>query len=105
MPPLTINQLHGHLRQHAIPIAYRHLYRTGLKTIRYSKPNRYVLRNVLRAAFRKAQPEEFEPSRIVSTLGFLERAGETNGMEHKIVKNLLHVRYWQQPTVRQDGRV
>lgn len=105
MPKLTISQLEGPLRQQAIPVAYRHLYRTGLRTIRYAKPNRYVLRNVLRQAFRKGAPSEFEPRRIVGTLGFLERAAETNGIEHKIVKNLLHVRFWQQPTVRQDGRV
>lgn len=84
--------------------AYRHLYRQGLKVIRYSKPARYTLRSILRTAFRSPS-EQFEPSRIANTLRFLERATGTANLEHKIVKNILITRYWETTPIGKDSRM
>ncbi|OAX79981.1 hypothetical protein ACJ72_05694 [Emergomyces africanus] len=94
---LTVAALEAQPRNIAILHAYRHLYRTGLQTIRYSCPGRYVLRWTLRKSFRNGPPNEFDPQRIVNTLEFLRHAANSTSTEHKIIKNLLHVRFWQQP--------
>ncbi|GAD97955.1 hypothetical protein ANI_1_1588074 [Paecilomyces variotii No. 5] len=91
--------------QQAIVLAYRHLYRQGLKVVNYSTPARHVLRRILRTSFRSASRDEFDPNRMANTLQFLQRATDSRGMEHKIVKNLLMVRYWEQPQVKKDARV
>ncbi|KAJ5151814.1 hypothetical protein N7492_010109 [Penicillium capsulatum] len=85
--------------------AYRHLYRQGLKAIRYSTPGRHVLRSTLRMAFRSSQAQDFDQARIANTLRFLERATDVAGLEHKIVKNLLLTRYWQVPGIAKESRV
>lgn len=79
----------------AVVHAYRHLYRQSLRAIQFSKPARFTLRDRLRLAFRKGSLNDFEPQKIKSTLKFLEYATKENGLEHKIVKNLLHV-WWDQ---------
>lgn len=89
----------------AIVHAYRHLYRQGLKVIRYSTPGRHVLRSILQTSFRSAPREEFNPSRIANTLRFLERAAAVTGYEHKIVKNLLFARYWELPQIAKESRM
>ncbi|PWY67477.1 DUF1763-domain-containing protein [Aspergillus costaricaensis CBS 115574] len=90
--------------QKAVVHAYRHLYRQGLKAINYSTPARHVLRHSLRSAFRSSSPEELNPRRIANTLQFLQRAADVAGLEHKIVKNLMMMKYWEQPQVRKDHR-
>lgn len=81
---------------HIILHRYRHLYRHLLRAIQYSTPARYVARDILRQTFRKGQPTDYQDeSSIMRTLEFLRGATETNGMEHRIVKNLLHVGYWE----------
>lgn len=85
--------------------AYRHLYRQGLKVIRYSKPARYTLRTILRTAFRSSPREQFDASRVANTLRFLERAAGTTSFEHKIVKNLLLTRYWETTPIAKDSRM
>lgn len=75
--------------------AYRHLYRQGLRAVQYSKPARYTLRDRLRLAFRKASASDFDTQKINNTLEFLQYATIQNGLEHKIVKNLLFV-WWNQ---------
>jgi hypothetical protein len=79
----------------AVLHAYRHLYRQSLRTIQFSKPARYTLRDRLRLAFRKGSAHEFEPQKVQNTLEFLQYATRENGIEHKIVKNLLFV-WWTQ---------
>lgn len=74
--------------------AYRHLLRWSLRAVQFSKPARFVVRDTLRAAFRD-KDGTFEPSRIKSTLWFLESAATYVGVEHKIIKNLAHVRWIQ----------
>jgi hypothetical protein len=77
--------------------AYRDLYKQSLRTVRYSTPARYSARDILRASFRdNLNPStSFKPKRIANTLNFLERAVHYNGYEHKIIKNLLLIRWWR----------
>ena len=79
----------------AVIHAYRHLYRHSLRAVQFSKPARYTLRDRLRLAFRKGSAADFEPKKIENTLEFLQYATRENGLEHKIVKNLLFV-WWMQ---------
>ena len=75
--------------------AYRHLYRQGLRAVQFSKPARFTLRDRLRLAFRKNSPADYNPQKIRTTFEFLQHATTHNGMEHKIVKNLLFI-WWCQ---------
>ncbi|KAF2129650.1 DUF1763-domain-containing protein [Dothidotthia symphoricarpi CBS 119687] len=75
--------------------AYRHLYRHGLRAVQFSKPARYTLRDRLRLAFRKGSAVDFDALKIQTTLEFLRYAARENGLEHKILKNLLFV-WWAQ---------
>ncbi|KAF2019964.1 DUF1763-domain-containing protein [Aaosphaeria arxii CBS 175.79] len=83
------------MAQQEIIHAYRHLYRHSLRAILYSKPARYTLRSRIRLAFRKSPPEAYDPQRVANTIEFLQYAARENGLEHKIVKNLLLV-WWNQ---------
>lgn len=73
--------------------SYRHLYRALLRAVQFSKPNRYTARDQLRDAFRRGDPAKFDPVKISRTLDFLHGAARETGMEHKILKNLLHTDY------------
>jgi hypothetical protein len=87
-----------HLRimsNEAIIHAYRHLYRHSLRAIQFSKPARYTLRDRLRLAFRKGSAADYDQQKIQTTIEFLQYATKENGLEHKIVKNLLFV-WWIQ---------
>ncbi|KAH8693083.1 hypothetical protein BGW36DRAFT_385826, partial [Talaromyces proteolyticus] len=84
----------------AVIAAYRHLYRKGLQAIRYATPGRHVLRRSLRSAFEHGDVNDFNSKKIANTIRFLERAAESTGLEHRIVKNLLHVRFWEQPHMK-----
>lgn len=75
--------------------AYRRLYRTALQAVRYSTPARYQVRSILRDSFRNLTPAAFSQRRIENTISFLKQAGNHNGYEHKILRNILHVRYWK----------
>lgn len=100
---LTVQALKSTNHKHAVILSYRHIHRTVLQTIRYSAPSRYVLRGVVRAAFRKGKPDEFDPQRIVNTISFLQRAAYPLTMEKKILKTMTMVRYWQQPYVHANN--
>jgi hypothetical protein len=91
--------------QRAMVHAYRHLYRQGLKAIQYSTPGRHMLLKSLRKSYRSTPSEEFDPVKINNTLRFLERATAVAGMEHKILKNLLLARYWEQGHLVRESRV
>jgi hypothetical protein len=76
--------------------AYRSLYRASLRAVQYAVPQRYIVRDRLRRAFREScASSHFEPPRIQNTLRFLENAARDRGMEHRIVKTLCHV-WWGQ---------
>ncbi|PVH95681.1 DUF1763-domain-containing protein [Periconia macrospinosa] len=69
---------------------YRHLYRHGLRAVQFSKPARFVFRNRLRRAFQRPSPNtEFNLQKVQNTIEFLKYATTHNGLEHKILKNLL----------------
>jgi hypothetical protein len=74
-----------------IVLAYRHLYRAGLRAVSYTTPNRYVLRDRLRRAFRESPTSDFEPERIANTVQFLNNAAKDRGLEHRLVKSLCRV--------------
>ena len=78
-----------------IVLAYRHLHQHLLRAVQYSSPARYVVRDRIREVFRNSPPESFDALRIARTLEFLENATKVAGLEHRIVKNLVHV-WWQQ---------
>ena len=74
--------------------AYRLLYRNGLHAIQYASPARHTLKYQLRQAFRKGRIEELDPQKIANTVHFLNCAARETGLEHRILKALLHVRWW-----------
>jgi len=75
--------------------AYRHLYRGVLHAVQYSKPARYVGRDTLRKAFRKGDASAFCPEKIKRTVEFLNFAAKEKGLEHKLLKSLMHTKYWR----------
>jgi hypothetical protein len=85
----------GVWKHKAIVTAYRTLLRHGLKAVHHSTPARYKLRDILRSSFRESSNNDFNPKRVANTVRFLKRAEIYNGYEHKILKNIVHVRYWR----------
>ncbi|KAL2073358.1 hypothetical protein VTL71DRAFT_10682 [Oculimacula yallundae] len=75
--------------------AYRHLYRGLLHAVQYSKPARYVVRDQLRNAFRKGEPATFDQQKVTRTVEFLKYAAQERGLEHQIVRSLLHTQFWE----------
>jgi hypothetical protein len=74
--------------------AFRHLYRAGIEAVDYARPQRYEIRDILRESFRQSHPSNFNQRRIQNTLKFLANAQRYNGFEHRILKNLLHMKFW-----------
>ena len=81
--------------QQEIIHSYRQLYKHLLRAVQYSSPARYTARNRLRLEFRKGDASSYDEARISRTLEFLDGAAQSAGLEHRIVRNLLHV-WWQQ---------
>ncbi|XWX01857.1 hypothetical protein V2A60_009886 [Cordyceps javanica] len=88
--------------------AYRHLYKGLLRGVQYSIPARYIVRDQIRLAFRQdpaasaptshgeaapavAGPEAWDAGAIKRTLWFLSAAGRENGLEHRILRNLVRM--------------
>jgi predicted HD phosphohydrolase len=82
---------------------YRHLYRALLHAVQFSKPARYVVRNRLRAAFRRKNQAQLDPQRISKTLEFLRGAAREKGLEHRILKNLVHTAYMRAESLKRHG--
>ena len=80
-------------------LAYRHLYKHLLRAVQYSKPARFVARDRMRRCFQKSTKDDYDPTRVARTLEFLDTAAKSRGLEHKIVKNLMHV-WWEQQNLR-----
>jgi hypothetical protein len=76
-------------------LAYRHLYKAALAAVQYTVPARYTVRNKLRSAFRFTPASHYNARRISNTVDFLRLAAEKRGLEHKLVKNLCIVYYYQ----------
>lgn len=73
--------------------SYRHLYRALLHAVQFSKPNRYTARDQLREAYRRGDPADFNAEKVAKTLEFLQGAARETGMEHKMVKTILHTTF------------
>lgn len=79
--------------------AYRNLYRGLLKAVQYSSPARKVARDQLRLAFRDpvvstaTGTPAWDAEGIKRTKWFLDAAAKEKGIEHKILKNLIKVRF------------
>lgn len=81
-------------------IAYRQLYRAALKAVCYSQPASTVVRNQLRSAFRAGDATTFNERAIKRTIWFLNNAAKVAGTEHKVVKNVLMVKFWRDRAAR-----
>lgn len=81
--------------------AYRRLYKHGLRAVQFSKPARYVLRDRLRQGFRKGTIADFDPAKIDNTVEFLKGAARERGLEHRMVKSLMHV-WFHEPFYKQN---
>lgn len=88
----------------AVIHAYRQLYRNALRATHRSYPAKHVIRETIRTAFRTEPAYNFSLQRVKNTENFLKRAEKDTGIEHRILKNLLHVRYWQHHAKR-DNRL
>ena len=73
--------------------AYRQLYRASLRAIQYASPARHTLRKLIDTEFRLNKLHDFDRIRVDNTLIFLDGAAKVRGLEHRIVKTLLHV-WW-----------
>ncbi|KAL5334065.1 hypothetical protein BJX70DRAFT_33227 [Aspergillus crustosus] len=90
--------------QHAVVQAYRQLYRYSLKAVNYSTPARYQILQTLRSSFRSSPAQEFDSRKVTNTVHFLRKAADVVGTEHKILRNLLFIKHWDQPQMRRDTR-
>lgn len=75
--------------------SYRQVYRHALHAVQYAAPARYTLRILLDNAYRTGDAADFDAQKIKNTLTFLEGAAKEKGLEHRILKNLLHTWYWE----------
>lgn len=78
-----------------IALAYRQVYKALLRAVQYSKPARFVAQERIRNAFRKGRREDYDAVKISRTIELLDHAAKARGLEHKIVKNLMHA-WWEQ---------
>ncbi|QDS73193.1 hypothetical protein FKW77_002620 [Venturia effusa] len=103
-PTLPINSLSNPTSLDILH-AYRNLLRTSLRAVHYSTPARHILLSRLRLSFRSSTLSDFEPQRISNTLEFLRNAAASRGIEHKILRNLLYVWYWEPVHWRKKGLI
>lgn len=75
--------------------SYRRLYRHALYAVQYAVPARHTLRILLRNAYRTGSAADFDAQKINNTVTFLEAAAKEKGIEHRILKNLLHTWFWE----------
>ena len=75
--------------------SYRQLYRAALQAVQYSAPARFTARARLRHAYRTRASSSYDQQRIDNTLEFLRGAAKQKGTEHRIVKNVLQVLWWE----------
>lgn len=91
--------------------SYRHILRYLLKGVNYATKARVTAVKQLRAAYRDPS-SEYDAEGIKRTIWFLKEAAKTNGIEHKILKNLIEVRRtrdqryasWQTTLRRQNSK-
>src|SRR4051812_26375543 len=70
--------------------SYRHLLRPALRAVHFAYPQRYVVRDVLREAFRDYRGvETYDRKRIRNTIFFLNSAAHEAGLESRVLKSLV----------------
>ena len=74
--------------------SYRILYRHALHAVQYAAPARHTLRVQLENAYRTGNAADFDAQKVNNTVTFLEGAAKEKGLEHKILKSLLHTWFW-----------
>ena len=74
--------------------SYRLLYRHVLYAVQYAIPARHTARTLLQNAYRTGTAADYDAQKINNTVTFLEGAAREKGLEHKILKSLLHTWYW-----------
>lgn len=79
--------------------AYRQLYKHALRAVRYSTPGRHTIREQLRQCFRQNDASKFNRAKIDNTLEFLKAAGKEAGLEHRVLRTLLMMWFWQRSQV------
>ena len=79
----------------AIIWSYRQLYRHGLRAVQYSTPERQTLRKRLQHKYRTGQAVDYNEQAIANTIEFLRGAANATGLEHRIVKRLIFVWWWE----------
>jgi len=75
--------------------SYRDIYRHALHAVQYSSPARYTVKALLENAYRTGKPTDYNLHRINNTLEFLRGAASEIGIEHRMLKNLLHTWWWE----------
>lgn len=90
------------MSQQQVVHAYRHLYRAALQAVCYSQPASTVVRHQLRGAFRAGDAASFDERAIKRTIWFLKNAARSAGVEHRIVRNMLMVRWFREQTASQE---
>lgn len=80
--------------------SYRNLYRHALYAVQYAAPAKYTLRTRLENAYRRGTAADFDAKKIKNTIAFLHGAAREKGLEHKILKSLLHTWYWEAKSIR-----
>ena len=88
-----------------IILAYRHTYKALLRAVQYSIPSRHTARDRVRHAFRTSKPEDYDRIKLGRTLELLDNAAKARGIEHRIVKNLMHVWYERARVWRNHGNL
>jgi hypothetical protein len=84
--------------------SYRHLLRATLRAVHFAHPQRFVVRDVLREAFRNAKAiGSYDRERVRRTIFFLNSAAWESGLESKILKSLVRVE-WERRRWRMDWR-
>lgn len=54
----------------------------------------------MESTYRNGNPADFDPRKVNNTLIFLEGAAKEKGLEHRILKNLLHTWWWENKQTR-----
>lgn len=81
-----------------ILLAYRHIYKGLLHAVQYSKPARYVAQERVRSAFRSGTADDYDALKISRTVELLDHAAKARGLEHRIVKHLMHT-WWERRNI------
>ena len=84
--------------------SYRTIYRHALHAVQFSTPSRYTVKTILENAYRTRGPSEFNNDKINNTIMFLQGAASEKGMEHRILKSLLHTWWWENESKTQANQ-